>query len=59
MCSTCCAVDVVGEYREHQFVVATGLDVIPLSTFHSPPLKNYSSQHACFERVQNGFSFFL
>ena len=25
MCSTCCALSVVGEYREHQFVVATGV----------------------------------
>jgi len=25
MCSTCCAVSVVGEYREQQFVVATGV----------------------------------
>ena len=23
MCSTCCALGVVGGYREHQFVVAT------------------------------------
>jgi hypothetical protein len=25
MCSTCCALGVVGEYREHQFVVVTGV----------------------------------
>jgi hypothetical protein len=25
MCSTCCALGLVGEYREHQFLVATGV----------------------------------
>jgi hypothetical protein len=25
MCSTCCALSVDGEYREHQFIVATGV----------------------------------
>jgi hypothetical protein len=25
MCNTCCALGVVGEYREHQFVVVTGV----------------------------------
>ena len=25
MCSTCCALGVVGEYREYQFLVATGV----------------------------------
>jgi len=25
MCSTCCAVGVVAEYREYQFLVATGV----------------------------------
>ena len=25
MCSTCCAVGVVGEYREHQFLVSSGV----------------------------------
>ena len=25
MCSTCCALGVVGGYREHQFVVVTGV----------------------------------
>jgi hypothetical protein len=25
MCSKCCAVGVVGEYREQQFLVATGV----------------------------------
>jgi len=25
MCSTCCAVGVVGEFREHEFVVVTGV----------------------------------
>jgi hypothetical protein len=25
MCSTCCALGLVGETREHQFVVATGM----------------------------------
>jgi len=29
MCSTCCALGVVGEYREQQFVVATGVVSIP------------------------------
>jgi hypothetical protein len=25
MCSTCCALGLDGEYREHQFVVVTGV----------------------------------
>ena len=25
MCSTCCALDLVGEYRQRQFVVVTGV----------------------------------
>ena len=28
MCSTCCALGVVGEYREPQFVIATGVVII-------------------------------
>jgi len=27
MCSTCCALGVVGEYLENQFVVATGVSI--------------------------------
>ena len=29
MCSTCCALGVVGEYREDQFVVATDVVSVP------------------------------
>jgi hypothetical protein len=30
MCSTCCALGVVAEYREHQFVAASGWVVYSL-----------------------------
>ena len=29
MCSTCCALGVAGEYREHKFVVVTGVVIRP------------------------------